>query len=106
MVGGTNGKYGGWGNEESATCRFEKRIKVPNPCLSANVQSIVYERGLAPRANPPAAPPSDPHASLAAPGPALTPPLRPPAPSPRPPIWPAPRASRHKIGRASRRERG
>ena len=36
MVGGTNGKCSGWGNEESASCSFQKRIKVPNPCLAAS----------------------------------------------------------------------
>src|ERR1035438_3147146 len=35
MVYGTNGKDGRWDNEESATCRFQKRLKAPNPTLSA-----------------------------------------------------------------------
>ena len=45
MVYGTNGKYGTWGTLESASCRFQKRIKVPNPSLSATIEStVIYYR--------------------------------------------------------------
>lgn len=35
MPHGIPGTYGGGGNRESATCRFQERIEIPNPSLSA-----------------------------------------------------------------------
>jgi len=42
MVGGTNSEYGRWGNEESVTYTFQKRLQASNPTLTTTKARIAW----------------------------------------------------------------